>query len=109
MNGANTRRETAFSATNGYLAASAGVVLLLGGALLFKTALGDGGGFPALSGAIALLLAGLFFLTGLFMLQPNESAILTLFGKYIGTDRSEGLRWALPFYIKRKLLSLIHI
>jgi regulator of protease activity HflC (stomatin/prohibitin superfamily) len=103
MNGANTRRETAFSSTNGYLAACAGIVLLLGGAFLFKTAIGDNGGFAALFGAIVLLLAGLFFLTGLFMLQPNESAIITLFGKYIGTDRSEGLRWAFPLYVKRRL------
>ena len=123
MNGSSTRRETAFSSTNGYLAACAGIVLLLGAAWMFKTAMGDNGGFSALFGAMALLLAAVFFLTGLFMLQPNESAILTLFGKYIGTDRSEGLRWAFPLYVKRRLslrarnfnaptlkvLSLIHI
>jgi regulator of protease activity HflC (stomatin/prohibitin superfamily) len=37
------------------------------------------------------------------MLQPNETAVLTLFGRYTGTDRSEGLRWAFPLYRKRKL------
>ena len=51
----------------------------------------------------AVAVAGLFCLIGLFMLQPNEAAILTLFGKYIGTDRSEGLRWAFPFYNKRRM------
>jgi regulator of protease activity HflC (stomatin/prohibitin superfamily) len=47
--------------------------------------------------------AGLFCLAGLYMLQPNESAIVMLFGKYIGTDHSDGLRWAFPLYAKRKL------
>jgi regulator of protease activity HflC (stomatin/prohibitin superfamily) len=37
------------------------------------------------------------------MLQPNEAAILLLFGEYVGTDRSEGLRWANPFYKKQKI------
>jgi regulator of protease activity HflC (stomatin/prohibitin superfamily) len=37
------------------------------------------------------------------MLQPNETAVLTLFGRYMGTDRGEGLRWAFPLYRKRKL------
>jgi regulator of protease activity HflC (stomatin/prohibitin superfamily) len=41
-------------------------------------------------------------LAGLFMLQPNQAAIFTLFGDYAGTDRSNGLRWANPFYRKNK-------
>jgi regulator of protease activity HflC (stomatin/prohibitin superfamily) len=46
---------------------------------------------------------GVFVLAGLYMLQPNEAAILTLFGRYAGTDRTEGLRWANPLYLKRKI------
>jgi regulator of protease activity HflC (stomatin/prohibitin superfamily) len=103
MNGVHTRRETAFASTNGYLAACGGIALLLGAAMLVKTAATGAGGFPLFLGAIVLVLAGIFCLTGLFMLQPNESAIITLFGKYIGTDRSEGLRWAFPLYVKRRL------
>jgi regulator of protease activity HflC (stomatin/prohibitin superfamily) len=37
------------------------------------------------------------------MLQPNTAAILTLFGAYRGTDRSDGLRWANPFLVKRTI------
>jgi regulator of protease activity HflC (stomatin/prohibitin superfamily) len=44
-----------------------------------------------------------FCLSGMYMLQPNEAALLSLFGQYKGTDRSEGLRWANPFFAKRKL------
>ena len=47
--------------------------------------------------------AAVFIMAGLYMLQPNEAAILTLFGRYMGTDRAEGLRWANPFLMKRKL------
>ena len=40
---------------------------------------------------------------GLYTLQPNEAALVTLFGRYAGTDRAEGLRWANPFYVKRRI------
>ena len=49
------------------------------------------------------VLVGVFIVAGLYMLQPNEAAILSFFGRYVGTDRSQGLRWASPFYVKRKL------
>jgi regulator of protease activity HflC (stomatin/prohibitin superfamily) len=49
------------------------------------------------------VVVGIFIMAGLYMLQPNEAAILTFFGRYVGTDRSQGLRWASPFYVKRKL------
>ena len=50
----------------------------------------------------AILLAAVC-LGGLYMLQPNQAALLTLFGSYRGSDRSRGLRWANPFYAKAKL------
>lgn len=103
MNAAHTRREMAFSSTNGYLGAIAGIVLLLGAAYVFKAGLDDGGVLSRLAFGVVMGLVGLFCLMGLYMLQPNESAILTLFGRYIGTDRSEGLRWAFPLYVKRRL------
>lgn len=49
------------------------------------------------------LLVGIFILLGLYMLQPNEAAILGFFGRYVGTDRNQGLRWANPFFVKRKI------
>lgn len=103
MQAAHTRRETAFASTNGYLAAGAGIVLLLAAFYLFQRMAASPQGLYYLIGSGALLLATALCLGGLYMLQPNESAILTLFGKYVGTDRSEGLRWAFPFYVKRRL------
>ena len=92
----HTRRETAFSSTNGYLAAAGGAGLLVLAILGLRS-----GVPPAL--CILLVVVSVFSLAGLYMLQPNQSAIVMLFGKYIGTDRSEGLRWAFPLYIKRRL------
>jgi regulator of protease activity HflC (stomatin/prohibitin superfamily) len=55
-----------------------------------------------LAGALAGLV--LFVcLFGLYMVEPNQAAVLSLFGKYVGTDRTDGLRWNNPFYSKKKV------
>lgn len=60
---------------------------------------------PALhaAGAGACALVGLVVLAGLFVVNPNEGRVLQLFGKYVGTCRQEGLRWANPLYTKTKV------
>jgi regulator of protease activity HflC (stomatin/prohibitin superfamily) len=40
---------------------------------------------------------------GFYMVQPNQAAVVTLFGDYRGTDRTPGLRIANPLYRKRKI------
>lgn len=40
---------------------------------------------------------------GLYMVEPNQSAVLSLFGKYIGSVRTPGLRFNNPFYAKKKI------
>lgn len=42
-----------------------------------------------------------FLLIGLFVVHPNQARVIQLFGKYVGTVREPGLRWANPFYSKR--------
>lgn len=42
-------------------------------------------------------------LLGHFTLQPNQAAVLLLFGKYHGTVRNDGFHWGNPFYIKTKV------
>lgn len=37
---------------------------------------------------------------GFFMVNPNEARVLQLFGKYMGTVKRPGLRYANPFYIE---------
>jgi hypothetical protein len=50
--------------------------------------------------SIAVLL---FLMIGLFMVNPNEAKVLQLFGEYKGTAKQQGLRWANPFYTKKKV------
>ena len=52
---------------------------------------------------IALTLVLAFIAPGFFMLQPNEAAVLTLFGDYAGTERTAGLRWTWPWLIRKKV------
>jgi len=40
---------------------------------------------------------------GFFMIQPNTSAVITLFGAYRGTERSQGLRWIWPWMGRKKI------
>jgi hypothetical protein len=40
---------------------------------------------------------------GFFTVNPNEGRVLQLFGHYVGTARTPGLRWANPFYTKKRV------
>jgi len=40
---------------------------------------------------------------GFLIVNPNEARVLQLFGKYVGSVRSAGFKWANPFYTKRKI------
>jgi regulator of protease activity HflC (stomatin/prohibitin superfamily) len=84
---------------NGFAAVGMGVGLLVGAVLLVTRA----PSLPTLIAAGVLLLTALWFLTGLYTLNPNQAALLKLFGSYRGTDRAEGLRWANPFYSRSKV------
>lgn len=53
--------------------------------------------------AVADLLAFLLMAVGFFIVEPNGSKVLLLFGKYIGTEREPGFHWANPFYSKRPI------
>jgi regulator of protease activity HflC (stomatin/prohibitin superfamily) len=66
--------------------------------------------FGASQRAVGLVLAGVVVLIvtfpmigGFFTLQPNESAVLTLFGAYRGTTRQNGFLWANPFLRKQRI------
>ncbi len=93
--------ERTVRSANGYVAATLGVALIAGTVASFFLA--PGGGAAGILPRVLLILIGVVSLVGLYMLQPREAAILTLFGAYVGTDRSEGLRWANPFYMKRRI------
>lgn len=60
---------------------------------------------PPLIKVLALLASIAVFICwfGFYMVHPNQSAVLQLFGRYVGTDFENGLRWANPFYSKQKV------
>jgi len=60
------------------------------------------GGPLKLVAILALILVGIGFF-GFYMVQPNQCAVLQLFGRYVGSDLQTGLRWANPFYSKQKV------
>lgn len=58
---------------------------------------------PVIVAAAVLTLLLAIVSAGFFMVQPNQSAVLTLFGDYKGSDRVAGLRIANPLYLKKKV------
>ena len=60
-------------------------------------------GGTVLAGLLAALL--LFLAAGFYVVQPNQAKVLTLFGRYVGTERRNGVYWTNPLTI-RKTVSL---
>src|SRR5689334_15192685 len=56
-----------------------------------------------LAPAIAVAVAVVFLAGGFFMLQPNEAAVLMLFGDYLGSERTTGLRWTWPWNSRNRM------
>jgi len=52
---------------------------------------------------ILLMGIGVFMMMGVFIVNPNESMVITLFGAYKGTVIENGFFWANPFFTKRKI------
>ena len=96
--------ERPAATSSGFVYITIGLLgLLVAGALFVTRPMG-----PTLAIVVAAFLLALWCLLGLYMLQPNQAALLLLFGKYRGTDRSGGLRWANPFYSKTKISVRAH-
>jgi hypothetical protein len=54
-------------------------------------------------GSVTASVVLVVLLAGFFQVEPNQGVVLTLFGRYVGTCRDPGLRWANPFYAKKKI------
>jgi regulator of protease activity HflC (stomatin/prohibitin superfamily) len=79
----------------GTLALPVGVALLAGGAATVAV-------LPPLG--VVLLIAGALTVAGLTAVAPGQARVVTLFGRYLGTVRVNGLRWVNPF-AKRQQVS----
>jgi len=45
----------------------------------------------------------IFIIPGFFMVQPNQGKVMTFFGSYVGTVKLNGLRWTIPFFIRKNI------
>ncbi|MEV6163323.1 SPFH domain-containing protein [Streptomyces sp. NPDC052052] len=63
----------------------------------------DGLGIPVLVLGILLAIASFFCMTGVKMVAPGEARVIQLFGRYVGTIRTDGLRWINPFTSSRRI------
>ena len=103
-----SHQEREIATWNGFVTLALGLAIIAGAiwVLLNTVAFGRpsvGGLIAGVLLFVALMLAGALFLAGLYTLQPNEAAILQLFGSYRGTSRVSGLRGTNPFYTRRKI------
>jgi regulator of protease activity HflC (stomatin/prohibitin superfamily) len=88
--------------------ASGGLMLLLSITIfLFSVAVLIGGAqrdlaSQALLGVGGIVLA-IFLSTGLFITQPNQAAVLTFFGTYVGSVKTNGFWWVNPFTLRKRI------
>ena len=54
-------------------------------------------------GGIVLMFVYILHCIGFMIIQPNQSRVLTFFGRYSGTVRQNGFFWINPFYAKRRI------
>jgi regulator of protease activity HflC (stomatin/prohibitin superfamily) len=70
---------------------------------IFFTRAGQDHGVELFCVGLGCLISGIVLAAGFFTLQPNEAAVLILFGAYKGTVRESGFRFTNPFYRKLKI------
>jgi regulator of protease activity HflC (stomatin/prohibitin superfamily) len=89
------KQEKIFKPQNGYLMLLIAVLLVLVPIpllIMFRMFL-----------LILFIIAGVIMMMGVFVVNPNESMVLTLFGAYKGTAMDNGFFWANPFFTKKKI------
>ncbi|MFI2079426.1 SPFH domain-containing protein [Streptomyces rubiginosohelvolus] len=60
-------------------------------------------GIPLLILGVLLVLTSFFCMSGVKMVAPGEARVIQLFGRYVGTIRTDGLRWINPLTSSQKI------
>ncbi|MCK0110200.1 SPFH domain-containing protein [Flavobacteriaceae bacterium S0825] len=89
------KEEKIIVPANGYLMLFVFLLLFIGGIVSIITTHRPWFAFA--------ILAAIFIAPGFIMVQPNNSRVLLLFGKYVGTVKKNGFYWVNPFYTKKKI------
>ncbi len=87
--------EKMYRAGSGYVFVVVEIILLA----VIVLGLVSGNPIPA----VLLIVCFVFFAKGFTIVNPNESAVLILFGDYRGTIKQNGFRWVNPFFIRKKI------
>ncbi len=102
--GSLTRSQERRAATaSGYTMLALAAALAVAAIIFFAELASEA--LPPIVSIVPLLcvLGVVFIAAGFYMLQPNQAGAITLFGSYAGTDRTAGLRWVLPWLMRRKV------
>lgn len=113
LKGMNTSRERAASSYNGYVMLIILVVVVAALAFILPSLAPESGAAKAakltfVGALIASLMGVLILAAGFFMIQPNQAVVITLFGEYRGSERTEGLRWVWPWMGRNKISARAH-
>ena len=73
------------------------------GAAIYSNARSVAPNESVVTGAVLVIMLAAFLLKGLYTLQPNEAAVLTLFGRYVCTVKDSGFKWTNPFNARQKV------
>ncbi len=95
-------RESKYPASNGLGTLFVLLAVLVGAVVFFVRSIRADDPVVAVASIVAFVLA-MFFLSGLFIVHPNEAKALVLFGKYKGSVKTDGLWFANPFLTKKAI------
>src|SRR5512144_176489 len=79
------------------------LLLVMGGSVWGAIEMGRAlNGWGIVGSLLLMTFAGISF-AGLFVVNPNEAKVVTLFGQYTGSVRKPGLWWVNPFSMRRRV------
>jgi len=96
-------RENERSAISGWLALPVFIIVLVASTLKFIGAVQEPVDAWMVVLWVVVWIVDFTLMTGLFVVNPNEAKVLQLMGRYVGTVKAPGLRWANPFFTKRRI------
>ncbi len=82
------------------------LLAVIGGLVLLSRATEMESPALAVAGIVVLFVALLLF-SGLIAIAPGEARVVQLLGRYLGTVRTDGLRWVVPFTQRRRISTRI--
>lgn len=87
---------------SGYLALVISLFLFFGGITLVISGGNSESPLMVILGILCII-AFIFFMKGLMIIQPNHSRVLNFFGKYVGSVKDNGLFFINPLYSSQKI------